>query len=604
MAVSSLNLQSSTPARFTVGPARNTSDDIFDWAAQRPDHLSFARKAGGSWQSVTAGEFVDQVLAVAAGLIASGVQAGDRIGLIADTSYEWVVCDYAIWAAGAVTVPAYPTAAPAQIAGILTDSGATGVFVKGGQLATEVAEACGSLADRMWTVDDAGFAALSASGAAITRDEVERRRRSATADSTATIVYTSGTTGRPKGCVLTHGNLVAEVSSILEAEGIADLVLVEDSSMLVFLPLAHVLARVATLAGVRAGMRIGFTSDLDDLPRELAGFRPEVTLVVPRILEKVYNRAERKAEQSGRARLFRAAAETAVEYSRALDDGSPSWRLRMRRALFDRLLYARLRAAFGGQLRYAASGGAPLDARLGHFMRGVGVNVLDGWGLTETAAPVTLSLPAALRVGTVGRPLPGNTVRVNPDGEVLVKGPAVFRGYWNNPQATDEALDADGWLHTGDLGELSDGYLSVIGRKKDLIVTASGKNVAPAFLEDRLAAHWLIEQCVVVGDRRPYITALVALDPESFEEWKAEHHLPSSATVADLHEDPALREAVQGAIDEVNEEVSRPEQIKRFRIVPGYFTVGDQLTPTQKTRRQHVLAQFAGDVEALYAEDA
>jgi long-chain acyl-CoA synthetase len=475
--------------------------------------------------------------------------------------------------------------------------------VGGERVRSVVFDACPALADRIWTADDTGFAALSGSGVSIPRDQVERRRRCASAQSVATIVYTSGTTGRPKGCVLTHGNLVAEVSSALEAEDIARLVLVQGSSMLVFLPLAHVLARIATLAAVRAGMRVGFTSDLDDLPRELAGFRPEVTLVVPRILEKVYNRAEHTAQTTGRGRVFRAAAETAVAYSRALAEGTPSLRLRMRRAVFDKLLYARLRAVFGGRLRYAASGGAPLDARLGHFMRGIGVNVLDGWGMTETAAPVTLNLPGALRVGTVGRPLPGNTVKINPDGEVLVKGPAVFRGYWNDQQATDEALDADGWLHTGDLGELNDGFLSVTGRKKDLIVTASGKNVAPAFLEDRLAAHWLIEQCVVVGDRRPYITALIALDPECFEQWKAEHHQPRSATVADLCEEPTLRAAVQAAIDEVNQEVSRPERIKRFRIVPEYFTVGDQLTPTQKTRRQQVLKQFADDVEALYAEN-
>ncbi|HEU5426658.1 MAG TPA: long-chain fatty acid--CoA ligase [Actinocrinis sp.] len=590
------------PARFTVGPASNVSDDIFAWAARSPDHVSFARKVDGAWQSVTARAFVDQVVAVAAGLIASGVRSGDRIGLIADTSYEWVVCDYAIWAAGAVTVPAYPTAAPAQIADIIADSGATGVFVKSGQVRSMVADACPALADRLWTADDSGFAALSSSGVA-SAEEVESRRRSASADSTATIVYTSGTTGQPKGCVLTHRNLVAQVSSILEAEDIDRFVLVQGSSMLVFLPLAHVLARVATLAAVRAGMRIGLSGDLSDLQRELAAFQPEVTFVVPRILEKVYNRAERKAQQTGRGRLFRAAAETAVAYSRALADGSPSRALRMRRALFDKLLYARLRAAFGGRLRYAGCGGAPLDTRLGHFMRGIGLNVLDGWGLTETAAPITLNLPAARRVGTVGRPLPGNTVKINPDGEVLVKGPAVFRGYWNNPQATDEVLDADGWLHTGDLGELHDGFLSVVGRKKDLIVTASGKNVAPAFLEDRVAAHWLIEQCVVVGERRPYIAALIALDPESFEEWKAQHHLPISATVADLHDNPELRGAVQGAVDEVNEGLSRPERIKRFRIVPSYFTVGDELTPTQKTRRQYVLAQFADEVEALYAEE-
>lgn len=602
MALSSPNRQWSTPARFAVGAKSNASDDVFEWAARQPDHVSFARKRDGVWQPVTARQFAQQVVAVAAGLMEAGVGPGDRVGLIAQTSYEWAVCDFAIWAAGAVTVPAYPTAAAAQIAWILSDSGASAVLVGDEEMLSTVLGARASLKGRAWIADDEGLAALASSGGSVSADAVERRRLGASADSIATIVYTSGTTGQPKGCVLTHGNMVAEARSLMEAEDIARLVLVDGSSMLIFLPLAHILAHVAMLAAVRAGMRVGFTADLDALPQQMAGFRPEVILVVPRVLEKVYNRAARQAQAAGRERVFRAAADTAVAYSRARSEGTPGLGLRVRHRVFDRLVYGKLRAVFGGRLRYAACGGAPLDARLGHFMRGVGVNVLEGYGLTETAAAFTLNLPAAQRFGTVGRPLPGNAVKLNPDGEVLARGPAVFQGYWNNEQATDEVLDAAGWFRTGDLGELNDGYLTINGRKKDLIVTASGKNIAPAFLEDRLAEHWLIDQCVVVGDKRPYITALIALDPEAFEEWKQEHGRPPEAGVAGLSEDPRLRETVQAAIDEVNQQVSRPERIKRFRIVSTFFTVGDQLTPTQKTRRQRVLAQFADDVETLYAE--
>ena len=597
---STLGQQYSTPPADDVAVDANAADDVFEWAARRPEHLSFAHKVEGKWRSVTARQFAERVLAVSAGLVAAGIRPGDRVGLIGETSYEWAVCDYAVWAAGAVTVPVYPSSSPAQIGWILNDSAAAAVLVQDERMCSVVLDVRPACADRVWAVAGGGLDALAALAEAGPEQAGACGRRSAPADSPATIVYTSGTTGRPKGCVLTHRNLVAEVHSVLAAEGVAEEVLTENTKLLLFLPLAHIFARVVLLAAVRAGSEVAFTHDLTHLTRDLAEVRPDLIVVVPRVLEKLYNTAARKAINAGHQRVFEAAADTAIAYSRALTEGRPSWQLRARRLAFDRLVYAKLRATLGGRVRYAASGGAPLDARIGHFMRGAGVNVLEGWGMTETSAAVTLNLPARQRLGTVGPPLPGAAVRVE-EGRILVKGPAVFSGYWNDERATREAFDAQGWLRTGDLGELRDGYLTVVGREKDLIVTSVGKNVAPAPFEDRLAAHWLIDQCVVVGDNRPYIGALIILDPESFAAWKLQEHRATGATVADLRDDPALRGVIQAAINEVNAEVSQAEAIRRFRIVPARFTVGDQLTPTQKTRRLVVLGQLAHEVDALYS---
>ena len=596
----SLGQQYSTPPAVDVAADANAADDVFEWAARRPQHVAFSRKVDGAWRPVTARQFAERVLAVSAGLIEAGIRPGDRVGLIGETSYEWAVCDYAVWAAGAVTVPVYPSSSPAQTGWILNDSSAVAVLVQDDRMRSVVLDARPVCAERVWVMAGDGLDALAALGEAGPGQAAAFGRRSAPADSPATIVYTSGTTGRPKGCVLTHRNLVAEVRSVLAAEGIAEQVLTEDTKLLLFLPLAHIFARVVLLAAVRAGCQVGFTHDMTHLTRDLAEVRPDVIVVVPRVLEKLYNTAARKAIAAGHQRLFEAAADTAVAYSHAFSGDGPGWRLRARRLVFDRIVYAKLRAALGGGVRYAASGGAPLDARIGHFMRGAGINVLEGWGMTETSAAVTLNLPARQRIGTVGRPLPGAAVRIE-QGQILAKGPGVFSGYWNDEYSTREAFDAQGWLRTGDLGELHDGYLTVVGREKDLIVTSVGKNVAPAPFEDRLAAHWLIDQCVVVGDSRPYIGALIILDAESFAAWKRQEHRATGATVADLRDDPALRSVVQAAINEVNAEVSPAEAIRRFRIVPTRFTVGDQLTPTQKTRRLHVLGQLAHEVDALYS---
>ncbi|MFR0355157.1 AMP-dependent synthetase/ligase [Streptomyces sediminimaris] len=589
-----------TPAKYVVPPCVNAADDIVDNALRRPDHMAFARKVDGVWRTVTSREFADQVRALAAGLIAAGIARGDRIALMSASRYEWMLCDYAIWTAGAVTVPVYETSSPEQVAWILRDSGARAAFVENEARARVVAEVGLASAGQVWRMDG-GLGHLTELGRSLSPEQVERRRRSVGADEPATIVYTSGTTGRPRGCLLSHGNLVAEVRNVALADGIREKVLTDRTTLLVFLPPAHVLARVVALAAVHNGAQVAHTSDLANLTTELRAYRPTLLLAVPRVFEKMRNTAQRAAVAGGHAGLFRAAEATAVAYSESLDHGGPGPWLRFRRRMYDRLVFTRLRAALGGRVAYACSGGAPLGARLGHFLRGAGVTVLEGWGLTETTSGVTLNLPDAQRIGSVGRPLPGCAVRIGPGDEVLVKGPNVFGGYLHDKQATAEAFDADGWFRTGDVGALDDGYLTITGRKKDLIITAVGKNVAPAPMEDRLRAHWLIDQCMLVGDRRPYISALITLDPEFLTWWKREHNRPQTDGIAELRHDPELMSAIQTAVDEVNRMVSAAEAIKRFRILSREFVVGEELTPSQKVRRGYVAVKFATDIEALYA---
>ncbi|WP_280844014.1 MULTISPECIES: long-chain fatty acid--CoA ligase [unclassified Streptomyces] len=578
----------------------NATDDIVDNALHHPDHEAFARKVDGVWRPVTSREFADEVRALAAGLMAAGIAPGDRIALMSGSRYEWMLCDFAIWTAGAVCVPVYETSSPVQVAWILRDSGAKAAFVEDEERARVVADAGVASVGQVWRMDG-GFGHLTELGRSVSPELVERRRREVGADRLATIVYTSGTTGRPRGCLISHGNLVAEVRNVALADGIAENVLTDSTTILMFLPLAHVLARVVALAAVHNGAQIAHTSDLENLTTELRTYRPTLLLAVPRMFEKLRNTAQRTAAADGHTRLFRAAEATAVAYSESLDHGGPGVWLRVRHRVFDRLVFAKLRAALGGRVAYACSGGAPLGARLGHFLRGAGVTVLEGWGLTETTSGVTLNLPTAQRVGSVGRPLPGCAVRIGPGGEVLVKGPNVFGGYLHDKQATAEAFDTDGWFRTGDVGELHDGYLTITGRKKDLIITAGGKNVAPAPLEDRLRAHWLIDQCVLVGDQRPYIGALVTLDPEFLTWWEREHSRPQAVGIAELRRDPELMSAIQAAVDEVNGTVSAAEAIRRFRILSRGFVVGEELTPSQKVRRGYVIAKFAADIEALYA---
>lgn len=594
----------------------NACDDVFGWAAREPGRVTFARQAaketGSEWTPVTAAEFADRVAAAAAGLVAAGIQPGDRIGLLAAPSLDWVTCDFAIWAAGAVTVPVYETSSLDQVRWELGDSGAVGVFAGNARYADTVRRAALAKLEAIWELDSGGLGKLAEAGKQVAPEEITKRRGAVTSASAATIVYTSGTTGRPKGCEITHGNLTEAVRANLHAPGVREQVIAGEASSLFFLPLSHILARVVSLCLVREGKRVGYLASPNDLAGAVAAFRPTILLVVPRVLEKVAAAARQQASAQGRERFFAAAEATAIAWSRtglgSTGLGSTGHRggtgLRLRHAVYDRLVYARLREALGGRAKWVISGGAPLAEDLAHFLNGAGITVMEGWGLTETAGAVTMNPPGAQRMGSVGLPMPGCAVRVTGDGEVEVQGPGVFRGYWHDPESSTEAFDGR-WLRTGDLGRFDgDGYLYLTGRKKELLVTAGGKNVAPSALEDKVREHWLVAECVAVGDRRPYIAALVTLDPAAFARWKQRQGKPAAATPGQLREDSDLVGAVQQAVDRANAGVSRAEAIKRFRILDGEFAVGAELTPTQKVRRDYVLGKYADDVTALYATPA
>jgi len=518
------------------------------------------------------------------------------------TRYEWTLIDYAIWTAGAVTVPIYETSSAEQVAWILADSEAVACFVETAAHQETVAQ----VRDRVpglrevWQIDTGALTELVTGGAAVDDAEVTRRRRLPRADDVATIIYTSGTTGRPKGCVLTHRNLYSDIANAVP--GLTAL-FHEGASTLLFLPLAHSFARLIQLGVVHARVRMGHLPDVKDLVATLGEFKPTFVLSVPRVFEKVYNTAKQRAHADGKGRIFDAADRTAVAYSEALERrGGPGLGLRIRHGIFDRLVYGRLRAALGGECHSAISGGAPLGARLAHFYRGVGLTVYEGYGLTETSPAVAVNLQHAIKIGTVGRPLPGVTVRLANDGEILIRGDLVFREYWNNPQATAEVLDEDGWFHSGDLGELDDdGFLKITGRKKEIIVTAGGKNVAPAVLEDRLRAHPLISQSMVVGDRQPFIAVLVTIDEEAWPVWLSAAGLPAESAVADMLEHPTLREHIQHAVDEANLAVSHAEAIKVFRILPrDWSEETGEITPSLKVKRNVVLKQYADEIAAIY----
>jgi len=600
-----LNVREFTvPATVTIPPDQNMTDRIFDNASRHGDDIAFARKVSGSWQNITAKEFASDVRQVAAGLIASGVEPGDRVALFSRTRYEWTVIDYAIWTAGGVTVPIYETSSEEQVSWNTGDSGSVAVFVETEAHKARLDAVRDQLPDvkNVYYIDGGDLDKLKEAGRAISDADIEARRKTVTADSSATIIYTSGTTGRPKGCDLTHDNLLSEVKIVVESLGD---IFNSKASALLFLPLAHVLARVIQCAAIEARVRLAHTHDVKNLMADFGSFQPTFILSVPRVFEKVYNTAKSKAHHGGalKAKIFDAAEATAISYSEAVARGGVSPLLKVKHALFDKLVYVKLRAAMGGKTEWAVSGGAPLGARLGHFFRGIGLTILEGYGLTETTAGATINLPHAIKIGTVGRPIPGMAVRVADDGELLFKGPIIYRGYWHNEEATKEALEADGWFHTGDLGKIDeDGYVSITGRKKELLVTAGGKNVAPAVLEDRIRAHPLISQAMVVGDAKPFIGCLVTIDPEFFPKWKADNGKPSSASVSDLRDDPDLRAAVQKAIDDANKAVSHAESIRKFSILPEDFTEeGGQMTPTLKLKRNVIMQQFADNVEALYS---
>ncbi|AZS71386.1 long-chain fatty acid--CoA ligase [Streptomyces lydicus] len=592
----------SLPALYEVPADGNLTDLIRRNAAQHPDVAVMGRKVNGEWQDVTAAAFLAEVRAAAKGLIASGVRPGDRVGLMSRTRYEWTLLDFAIWSAGAITVPVYETSSAEQIQWILGDSGAVACLVESPTHEATVESVRDRLPElaNIWQIERDALARLQAAGDGISDDEVEARSALADADSPATIIYTSGTTGRPKGCVLSHRSFFAECGNIVER--LRPLFRTGESSVLLFLPIAHVFGRLVQVAAVMAPIKLGHAPDIKNLTDDLASFRPKLILGVPRVFEKVYNSARAKAQADGRGKIFDKAADVAIAYSRALDTPEgPSLGLKLKYKVFDRLVYGRLRAVLGGRATHAISGGAPLGERLGHFYRGIGFTVLEGYGLTESCAATAFNPWDRQKIGSVGQPLPGSVVRIADDGEVLLHGEHLFTEYWNNPSATKEAL-SDGWFHTGDLGTLDeDGYLAITGRKKEILVTAGGKNVAPAVIEDRIRAHALIAECMVVGDGRPFIGALITLDEEFLPRWAQEQGHPAGVTPAQLAEDPQLLAAVQRAVDDGNAAVSKAESVRKFRILPTQFTEeSGHVTPSLKLKRNVVAKDFAEDIEALY----
>jgi long-chain acyl-CoA synthetase len=595
----------SAPATRPVSDEENMADVVWANAERFGDVVSLRRQVDGTWLDVTAREFAAQVLGVAKGLMQAGIGRGDRVGLMSKTRYEWTLIDYAIWAAGAVTVPIYDTSSAEQVHWILSDSAAKAVFVEtAGHFDT-----LGTVRARLdalvhtWRIESDGPTAvdeLTRLGAQVPDSDLHARRRSVNASALATIVYTSGTTGRPKGVELTHHNLLSEVRGNIQA---FPELMEQGNSLLAFLPLAHVLARAITVTALSARVTLGHTDDVKNLVADLGTFRPTFVVAVPRVFEKVYNGAKQKAHGDGKGKIFDAAEAVAVAYSEAQDAGGAGLPLKLKHIVFDKLVYAKLRAALGGRCVAAVSGGAPLGGRLAHFFRGIGVPVFEGYGLTETSAAATLNTKSAFRVGTVGKPLAGTAVAIADDGEILLKGGVVFGAYYNNDQATRESL-TDGWFRTGDLGKLDhDGFLRITGRKKEIIVTAGGKNVAPSGLEDTLKANPLISQAMVVGDQRPFIGALVTIDEEYFPTWKSQHGKPANAGVADLAGDADLRAEVQSAVDEANKAVSQAEAIKKFTILGNDFTeAGGEVTPSLKLKRNVVSKNYAADIEALYTK--
>ncbi|VEG40587.1 AMP-forming long-chain acyl-CoA synthetase [Mycolicibacterium flavescens] len=595
----------SVPASFTVEEHDNVVTAVFDHERDDPDHVIFQRLVDGSWTDVTCRQAADQIRSAALGLIAKGVQPGDRVALLSATRYEWPILDFAILATGALTVPIYETSSPEQVKFVLSDSESVLLIVETDAHADRIEHLKDELPGlrEVLRIESAGTSALdelAEAGMSVDAKQLDARVAGLAAADPATLIYTSGTTGQPKGCQLTHSNLVYEIRGSKEC---FPTLLAKGERMLVFLPLAHVLARAITLAALANKVTLGFTSDIKNLVATFAVFKPTVVVSVPRVFEKVYNTAEQNAHNDGKGRIFEMAVNTAIEWSKSLDTGKAGLLLRARHAVFDRLVYGKLRAALGGDCRAAISGGAPLGARLGHFYRGVGLTIYEGYGLTETSAAITVNRIDNVKVGSVGTPLPGNSMRINDDDELLVRGGVVFNGYWKNEEETKAVFSSDGWFHTGDLGAIDDdGFLTIIGRKKEIIVTAGGKNVAPAILEDRLRAHPLISQAMAVGDAKPFVGALITIDPEAIEGWKERNSKNADASVGDLATDPDLVAEIDLAVKDANQAVSKAEGIRKFRILPVDFTEDSgELTPTMKVKRKVVAEKFASDIEALYS---
>ncbi len=588
------------PDLAPLPPTANLLTPVMRWADEAPTRAMASFRRGDEFVDVSAAEFYQRVRTVAKGLVASGVVPGDRVALMSHTRLEWMILDYAILAAGAVTVPVYETSSPDQVQWILSNSGAVLAVVETPAMRATYDQVHDLAVDcrEAFVIDEGGLGELEARGRAVDDDTLDERIAGITADGLATIVYTSGTTGRPKGCMQTHRNLCTNVAQNLDA---VESMLEEDETCLLFLPLAHTLTKLVALICVEWGTRLAFSTDLAHLQEELVMAEPTMLVAVPRVFEKVFNSAQHKAVTEGHGKVFDKAEEVAIRWSENHATGHRGPITDAEHVVFDPLVYRKLRAAFGGRMRFAFSGGGPLGERLTHFFNGIGVRIFEGYGLTETSPTLTVNRADAWKPGTVGRPLAGTSIRIADDGEILAMGPQVFGGYWNAEAATAEVFDDDGWFRTGDIGELDDdGYLRITGRKKELIVTAGGKNVAPAPLEDQLRAHPLISQAVVVGDQRPFVAAMLAVDELALREWASDHGLDATDPDELLHHEQ-LRADLQAAVDEANRSVSKAESIREFAILPRDLTIeSGELTPTLKVRRSVVAKTYESVVEELY----
>lgn len=593
----------SVPPLVVVPPETNITDLVLRQTAKASNPALFSRlDSAGAWRDVSAKDFLADVSVLAKGLMASGVGAGDRVGIMSRTRYEWALIDFAIWFAGGVSVPIYETSSPSQVAWNLGDSGAVAAFGEAAHHEDIIRQAAASegltALQHVWQLEGGGLDAVRAAGRGVSDADLEARRAAARLSDIATIIYTSGTTGRPKGCELTHGNFVELSDNALALLGD---VVHEQAKTIMFLPMAHVFARFISVLAVAAGATVAHTPDIKNLLPDLQSYRPTFILAVPRVFEKVYNSALTKAEDGGKGAIFHRAAETAIAFSKARQAGHVGLGLKLKHAVFDKLVYGKLRTALGGNVTHAVSGGGPLGERLGHFFQGIGLQILEGYGLTETTAPISVNTPALIKIGSVGKPLPGNSVRIADDGEILAKGVCVMHGYYKREDLMAETF-ADGWFRTGDIGKLDDsGFLWITGRKKEIIVTAGGKNVVPALLEDQIRADALVSQVLVVGDNRPFIGALVTLDQEALPGWLQRHGLPGNTSVGEAVENPVVKAAVQDLITQANASVSQAEAIKSFRIVAADFTeASGHLTPSMKVKRAQVLKDFEPVIEEMY----
>ena len=589
------------PAVIPSATTGNLTNLIAERAWFEPDRITMSRPLGDGWQPLTSRQVEEEIRATAKGLVAAGIQIGDRVAIMARTRYEWTILDFAIWYAGGCVVPIYDTSSAEQVDWILNDSGAVGLIVETPALRETVTSVLPAHTRRIWVMTEDVLAQLRADGIGISDDEIERRRNSLLPETLATLIYTSGTTGRPKGVQLTHGNFLSECGNVVEAA--SDLFLKPGGSSLLFLPVAHVFGRMVQIGAIHAGLHLAHCSDpVGRLQPDLASFKPTFVLAVPRIFEKIYNGAEARADGAGKGKIFRKAAEVAIAYSEAQDKRGFNPLLTLKHALFDKLVYSKIRLAMGGSVEAAISGGAPLGKRLGHFYRGAGITILEGYGLTETTAGATLNVTQNLRVGSVGRPIPGTSIKIADDGEVLIKGAIVMRGYWQNDAANQEVFDGQ-WFRSGDLGKLDDeGFLYITGRKKELIVTAGGKNVAPAVLEDRLRAHPLVSQCMVVGDNQPFIASLITIDADMLKGWIASNN-KTGATIETLVNDPDLHAVIQTAVDEANKAVSKAESIRKFTILAKDFSIANGEMTAKLSLKRHVIAEhYAAEITALFTK--